>query len=57
MLREAMETRGVLPAKDTTKQGLEQLVDKGCFHSIDKSEIIMSQVKTKATTVQTIPER
>ncbi len=38
-LREAMETRGVLPAKEATKQELRQLVDKGCFRSIDKSEI------------------
>ncbi len=38
-LREAMETRGVLPAKDATKQELRQLVEKGCFSPIDKSEI------------------
>ncbi len=37
-LRQAMETRGVLPAKDATKQKL-QLVDKGCFRPIGKSEI------------------
>ncbi len=35
-LREAMETRGVLPAKDATKQELRQLVDKVCFRPIDR---------------------
>ena len=34
-----MEIRGVLPAKDATKQELRQLVEKGCFRPIDRSEI------------------
>jgi hypothetical protein len=34
-----MEIREVLPAKDATKQELRQLVEKGCFRSIDRSEI------------------
>jgi hypothetical protein len=38
-LQQAMEIRGVLPAKDATKQELRQLVEKGCFRPIDKSEI------------------
>ncbi len=38
-LRQAMEIRGALPAKDATKQELPQLVEKGCFRPIDKSEI------------------
>ncbi len=38
-LRQAMEIRGVLPAKDATKQELRQLVEKGCFRPVDKSEI------------------
>jgi hypothetical protein len=38
-LRQAMEIRGVLPAKDATKQELRQLVEKGCFRPIDESEI------------------
>jgi hypothetical protein len=34
-----MEIRGALPAKNATKQELRQLVEKGCFRPIDKSEI------------------
>jgi hypothetical protein len=39
MLRQAIEIRGALPAKHATKQELRQLVEKGCFRPIDKSEI------------------
>jgi hypothetical protein len=34
-----MKIRGVIPEKDATKQQLRQLVGKGCFCPIDKSEI------------------
>ncbi len=38
-LREVMEPRGLLPAKDATKQELQQLIGKGCFRPFEQSEI------------------